>query len=335
MINNLKNSFSKLFLNSSFFTLKIINYKSKSIRIVNYHMISDLNHDYYFKNKALSTIDFQNHLDFYKKYFTILSLKQAIMAIDNNEKRKNILVLTFDDGFQCNYNVVLPILLKNNINATFFIISNCLNNKNLMWRNKLLLINKTSKDSLNKSISIACEKFNIKKFKIKDSLLNWSIKHWDMKKKEEITNFLWDECLDFSVDEYLDYEKPYLDSKQLLELKSFGNEIGSHSKSHPDFSNLSYFEFKEEIYNSSHFIERIINEKINYFSYPFGRVSSSFFEKKYKQEVNPEILFFGIKNSLNNHNSANRLERDNVEFEFSTLLFRFLILPVIRSLKTT
>ena len=61
--------------------------------------------------------------------------------------------------------------------------------------------------------------------------------------KEEITNFLWDECLDFSVDEYLDYEKPYLDSKQLLELKSFGNEIGSHSKSHPDFSNLSYFEF--------------------------------------------------------------------------------------------
>ena len=202
-----------------------------------------------------------------------------------------------------------------------------------MWRNKLLVINNTSKDSLNKAISIACEKFNIEKFKKKDSLLNWSIKHWKMNKKEEITNFLWDECLDLSIDEYLDYKKPYLDSKQILELKSFGNEIGSHSKSHPDFSNLSYFEFKEEIYHSSHFIERIIKEKINYFSYPFGKVSSSVFEEKYKQEVNPEILFFGIKNSLNNYNSGSRLERDNVEFEYSILLYRFLLLPIVRNLK--
>tara|TARA_B100000401_G_C52712824_1_gene674689 strand:+ start:92 stop:988 length:897 start_codon:yes stop_codon:yes gene_type:complete len=296
-------------------------------------MISDDKYDYYFKNKSISLKEFNHHIDFYKKYFTILSLDEAIRSIDNNENKKNILVLTFDDGFKTNYSVVFPVLVKNNINATFFIISSCINNKNLMWRNKLLMIDMVDKNLLKQAISSAVEEFNIKKFKKNDSLLKWSIENWSMKSKDEIADFLWDLCLDISVEEYLTTKKPYLNTNQIRELISFGNQIGSHSESHPDFSKLNYTDFKNEIYNSSKFIENITEKKVCYFSYPFGRVSSAYFEKKYKSEVNPNLLFFGIKNSLNNYDTNSRLERDNVEFEYNILLYRFLLLPIIRNLK--
>ena len=77
---------------------------------------------HYFPNKAISKNLFQQQILFFKTHFNIVSLQNAISIIENGNKKKNLLVLSFDDGFKENFTEILPILKKNNILSTFFII---------------------------------------------------------------------------------------------------------------------------------------------------------------------------------------------------------------------
>ena len=120
---------------------QVLNYRSFSLRIVYYHIISDSDPEYYFPNKALSIQEFRDHIKFFKRRYDIISIEEAIELSDNNQSLKNKLVITFDDGFQENYSIIAPILFENNVRATFFLISSCIDNQDIMWRNKILLFN--------------------------------------------------------------------------------------------------------------------------------------------------------------------------------------------------
>ena len=48
-------------------------------------------------------------------------------------------------------------------------------------------------------------------------------------------------------------------------------EIGAHTLSHPDLTNISINEAREEIIGSKKWIEQLLNHEINLFAYPYGR----------------------------------------------------------------
>ena len=62
----------------------------------------------------------------------------------------------------------------------------------------------------------------------------------------------------------------YLNKKEIKYLKSLGMLIGSHSESHTLLSRLSYREQFKELNNSKIFLEKIINQSIDTFCYPYG-----------------------------------------------------------------
>lgn len=333
MTNKILGLIGGFLASNKWFTVRLLCYRNKSIRIVYYHMISDIDKNYYFKNKAITKTLFQQQIDFFKKHYTIVSMQQALDLIDNEKDTKNILVISFDDGFKENFTTIYPILKKNNILGTFFLISNCIDNKDLMWRNKLLLINKSASDKILNAVKKLSEEYKIPLTTKNFNLLNWSLSYWDMRNKENYVNYLWKLTMPYSLEEFLDKEKPYMSSNEIKILSSEGHEIGSHSISHPAFSKLDYDDFKHEISQSSKIIGSIINKKINKFSYPFGRVSPISFESRYKKEFDENFIFFGTKNRLDNFNIENRIQRDNVEHHFNVMLFRFALLPIFRKLK--
>jgi peptidoglycan/xylan/chitin deacetylase (PgdA/CDA1 family) len=333
MVDKVFNLIGKVLVSNPWFTIRLLKYKEQSIRVVYYHMVRENEAAHYFSKKSISKNLFQQQILFFKTHFTIVSLKNAISMVENGDKKKNLLVLSFDDGFKENFTNVLPILKKNNILATFFIISNCIDNRDLMWRNKLLVINNAEENKLNLAISQTKEEFSLPNFKKRDNLLSWSLNSWKMTDKENIVNFLWNQTMEYSVWDYLEENSPYLNADQINSINDQGHEIGSHSVSHPVFSKLNYFEFREEISSSSKVISELLNIKVNSFSYPFGRTASVEFENRYREESGPHFLFLGTKNSLNNINLNSRWERDNVEHSYNIMLFRFAVLPIFRSLK--
>jgi peptidoglycan/xylan/chitin deacetylase (PgdA/CDA1 family) len=55
------------------------------------------------------------------------------------------LLITFDDGYLDNYEVVLPILRKHNVKGTFFIATDYIDSRQLFWWDKINYLLKTAK----------------------------------------------------------------------------------------------------------------------------------------------------------------------------------------------
>ena len=81
-----------------------------------------------------------------------------------NEKKipKNSVLVTFDDGFENNYKVVVPILKKFKIPSIFYISSGMIGKKELFWVDKIEdIINRCKRDTIILTLNKK-EKFNIK-----------------------------------------------------------------------------------------------------------------------------------------------------------------------------
>lgn len=313
---------------------QVLNYRSCSLRIVYYHIVSDSNPEHYFSNKALSVQGFRDHIKFFKRRYDIISLDEAIQLADNNQSLKNKLVITFDDGFHENYSIIAPILLENNIRATFFVISGCIDNQDLMWRNKILLFNKYVENMSSDLIQEISHEFEVSPPEKDQDLMQWSFLHWPMSKKELLVNRIWEQTMPFSLSSYLEKHKPYCTKSQIIELSNEGFGIGTHSHTHPIFNRLSFDEFSEEIELSTKILEKIIGKEINTFSYPFGERSDVKFETQFQEKTNKKWVFLGTKNKLNNFvSNSMQWERDNIEHSNLEMKLRFLYLPIYRSLK--
>ena len=73
----------------------------------------------------------------------------------------------------------------------------------------------------------------------------------------------------FIVTDWLD--KPgYLTSDQVLILSAAGMQIGSHSKSHPNFLSIDHETRVEELRSSKLVLEKLIEDKVTSFSFPYG-----------------------------------------------------------------
>jgi len=330
MVNKLLNLSGNLILKRENFLNTLLKYKDDSLRIVYYHQVSDENFEYYFENKAISPIEFEKQILFLKKKYEIISLKKAIELAENKKPLKNKLVITFDDGFFTNYTIVKPILTKHNVDATFFLIGSCIDNKNLMWRNKLLVLNKFLNQQ---TVDNAIKKYNLSKKHLKRGLLDWSFFSFPMDKKEEIVNYLWQETMDISIENYLLENQPYLTSIQIKEMSSVGFEFGSHSLTHPIFSKLTYEELDIEVSQSIEIIEKITHKKVISFSYPFGKRANQEFEERFFLKSRLLKTFLGTRNRLINYpKNISNWERDNLEFSYNIAVSRFSLLSIVRNL---
>ena len=91
------------------------------IPILIYHSISNDE-----SSLSLSINEFEKHIIYLKdRNFKTINFDQI-----NSAKKKQI-IITFDDGYKDLISCVLPILKKNNFNATCFIVSSLLGKKNL------------------------------------------------------------------------------------------------------------------------------------------------------------------------------------------------------------
>ena len=287
----------------------------KSFRIVYSHMISDSIHSYY-SNSQVSEANFVRQIKWYKKHFKIISLEEALARAESKYSLDGYLSITIDDGFRECYDIIAPILLQEKTTATFFLITDCIDNKKLMWRNKLLyLINSVPGDIIIKFLS-ANPTISPSKNLLADSM------KWGVNNNDKYSDFLWDNLVNISQDEWLDLNKPYMTTKQILELLDIGFSIGSHTKSHPICDNLDYKDFEEEVVDSVSFLEREFSTKILSFAYPFGSRAKKEYETKLLNNTDLKMIL-GVRDSFGNKSNPSEWERIGMENKNAQSIFFF------------
>lgn len=256
---------------TGFFSQKqLIKLTGEKIILPFYHSVNDNIPDHLMHLYEPKTIhDFENDLDYLVKHFEPISLQELINIKRTGRKiDKPCFHLTFDDGLRECYDIIMPILIKRKIPATFFINTDFIDNKGLFYRFKA---------------SILSEQFSAK------GMLD--LQYQDVKDIDSLAT-----TLGRDFDKYLEKEKPYLTTSQIKEMIDNGFTIGAHSKSHPLFNLISKEEQIQETLSSIEFVKEKFDLKYSVFSFPFtdDGVSLSFF-KSIKNKVDYTFGSAGVK----------------------------------------
>ena len=307
---------------------KLISSSNQRLIIPFYHKVSDEKQN--FENylyPARKVQDFKKDLTVLKNYYSSISMQQFIEITKSKENiNKNYFHVTFDDGLSNFYKVVAPILLERKISATVFINSDFVDNKGLFYRYKASLLVQNYEKSSQK------EKKKFHDFFDKNNDIKESLFSINFNDKETLDTLATE--VNFNFDEYLETEKPYLSTTQIQELIDKGFTIGSHSKSHPLFTDI---ELQTQVNQTKECLIWLV-EKFNLdykvFSFPFTdfNVSAEFF-KKVSKEIFLDASFgtSGIKKDTIENNFQRldfEIEKENAEnYLFKEYVKYFLKIP--------
>ena len=76
---------------------------------------------------------FEAQMSYLATSYVVLGFSQAIERLQSGNLPKKSVVVTFDDGYRDNYEYALPILKKYAIPATFFVVTDALEQRIRLW----------------------------------------------------------------------------------------------------------------------------------------------------------------------------------------------------------
>ncbi|HLG37629.1 MAG TPA: polysaccharide deacetylase family protein [Nitrososphaera sp.] len=259
-------------------------------------------------NTIVSLKTFVRQIEMLTKRYSIMPLSDAVGGADSWKIRgETLLVITFDDGYWDNYEIVFEILNKKGLPATFFLAVDYINSGKPLWDWDIItLVNRLS---AGESIPVGAETFERE---VGESNLSFAFRLIERLKRTQAE----------VIQEVVGYLKSRLGDdaslcgpmsscmtwKQVQVMSAHGMEIGSHSMSHRSLSRIAPEEALSEIKNSKQIIENHIGKRCVHFAFPFGS------RKDYNQAVLGGVRDAGFRTSLLNIHGYNRMPQDAPDF---------------------
>lgn len=248
----------------------IYNIGRNKLRIIMYHGIG---------GGGISTREFEDHLNFYKKHFQIYWASEAIELQRNKFStlsNKPPLILTFDDGLKNNFSKAAPILKKLNVKGTFYLVSDLLSGNEMLWNHEIRCRLELLSLSELRSLSIVIPNlYNSSSVSVKDSIEKYvnSMKSWNKPDQVEFLKKL------RVVDPSPTYTESMLNEFSIMSIdnaKALPDciEIGSHGETHALLDTISLEDAKNEICRSKIKLEKALATKIKTFCYPNGNMTT-------------------------------------------------------------
>ena len=228
-----------------------------------------------FSGKHIIKKIFTKQILYLKKNCFIISVDEAINCIKNKIPfKKNSVSITFDDGFENNFTIALPILRKYGIPATFYICPMNIEKKKIFWVDKIEgCINYSTKSKIELFLD-KYRTFFLKSNKSKIKVVNFIksfCKKTSNKKKNSVIKQLVNQT---AVRPDQSSSKNYRIAswsliRQITKSKLF--TIGGHSLEHTILTKISIKEADKDIKTTINLIKKRTNYRIKHFSYPEGQ----------------------------------------------------------------
>ena len=215
---------------------------------------------------------FRKQIAYLKQSFRVVPLSHAVEMLAAGPLVEPTVAITFDDGYQNNYDIAFPILAAYECPSTIFLTTKYIDSDEIPWFGRLnLALTLTAKTSLlwdggNHDISTAAQKSRT------GVALHHSLKRLH---PYSIEGVVADICrsLDVDTDQKFDAESCYhmLRKDAIRIMTSSGLiEFGAHTHSHSILSRLSPDQSQAEILNSLRLVEQFTGKTCTLFAYPNG-----------------------------------------------------------------
>lgn len=232
-----------------------------------------------YTRKHLYEEDFDNLIFKLSQIGSAISLDEAI-ELWNKKKSlpKYSYTVSFDDGFENNLKIALPILEKYKTPSIFYITTKFILENSLSWVDKIeAIVDASCSQSI--SLDCFCKDFKISDYRSKINFMNL-VRHY-VKNTESVDADEFANRLSKVIELYKEPTiVPVLDNKltwsQLNQMKNNSLvTIGGHSHSHRIMANLTLSELNFEVSHSLELINSNLKIQTHHYSYPEG-MSNSF-----------------------------------------------------------
>ncbi len=206
------------------------------------------------------------HMQLVARYFTPLTLSEAIERLYTDSLPRHALCVTFDDGYADNHSVALPLLRRWNVPATFFVTTAHLNG-GMMWSDGVIeALRVVPGDYLNlEDIGLGNHSLSGTKDRATAALaILLKARYLHPRDRLALVERLTDNIGTLPVDRLM------MTAEQILALRGTGMEIGGHTVSHPILAQVSDAEGWDEIVRNKEELESVLGEKLRLFAYPNG-----------------------------------------------------------------
>jgi peptidoglycan/xylan/chitin deacetylase (PgdA/CDA1 family) len=215
---------------------------------------------------------FREQMLYLKRHCQVIPLRDVPRVVCS-EARRPCVALTFDDGFQNNYGVALPILQELDLPATVFLATDFIGSDDTPWfcriNEALSLTSLTRLDWDGDSYDLSNPQCRAEAH----ALLQVRLKRFRHSELLEKTTQLI-AALGDRPGKPIPYGSPYrmLAAAEVAEMAGTGLiEFGAHTCSHAILSTLSPSERSREIAGSLAAVERLTGSPCTLFAYPNGR----------------------------------------------------------------
>jgi peptidoglycan/xylan/chitin deacetylase (PgdA/CDA1 family) len=207
-----------------------------------------------------------------KRFFTPLSLSEALEHKNKGTLPSDTICITFDDGYLNNLEVAAPILKQFGIPATVYIATgfsqgeNMFNDRvfDLVANEELITLNVKALDE--DSLSLSCIEQRIKAA----HFVIGKIKYIPFEERKLIIDALYQENNIHS------HARRMMNNEQILALAAQGIEIGAHTLDHPILQSLPLNQQRSQILQSKMMLEKLLGYKVKGFAYPNGKLNDDY-----------------------------------------------------------
>lgn len=182
------------------------------------------------------------------------------------------IVITFDDGYEDNYEHAFPILSALGIPATIFVSTGFIGSDTTFWHERLAfsVLNAHPVTFFVSPLDMTVQLTGNKAARRKElSRILKALKRVRNSVRLEALRIIEREAGSITRDMPLSLARP-MSWKQVREMSAAGIEIGSHTVTHPILSQLEDSDLWRELTESKRMLEEHIDQSIDIISYPVG-----------------------------------------------------------------
>lgn len=215
-------------------------------------------------------------------YAQVLPLTEAVARWKRGELPARALAITFDDGYEDNVSVAMPILQRHGLTATFYITTGFLNG-GCMWNDRVIeALRLAPSEGVDFGEWLTTGPASLADWEARRQMaetLLLAIKYLPTEQRLEQVHHI--EALCGAQ------RRPALmmSDAGVQALRGGAMEVGAHTCSHPILSRLSLAEAEREIADGRDHLEALLREPVRQFAYPNGKPGQD-----YLPDVHPGLV---------------------------------------------
>lgn len=200
--------------------------------------------------------------------FNVLPLDQAARRLSEGTLPSRAVAITFDDGYEDNCSVALPILRRHGVSATFFIASGFLDGGR-MWNDTVVESVRATRGPVLNLDALGLGRYPVETWSDKRAVIDTllpMLKYLPLRERVERAEAIAGAAGLTELPGNL-----MMSSEQVRSLRVAGMQVGAHTRDHPILSRLDDREARDQICGSKADLEAILGESVGLFAYPNGK----------------------------------------------------------------